>query len=68
MVAFDLATALEHLRTQFRKGLPVLFTGAGFSMGAADADGRSMPLARDLAQELWPIDSQVEEVISAARR
>lgn len=55
MGAFDLNIALDHLRTQFRKGLPVLFTGAGFSCGATDADKRSLPLASELARELWPI-------------
>jgi tetratricopeptide (TPR) repeat protein len=55
MGGFDLNIALDHLRTQFRKGLPVLFTGAGFSAGATDADKHSLPLASGLARELWPI-------------
>jgi SIR2-like domain len=55
MSEFDRKTALEHLRGQFKKGLPVLFTGAGFSCGAQDRHGKPLPLANDLTKEIWPI-------------
>lgn len=32
--SFDLTRTLEHLVSQFERGLPMLFLGAGFSLGA----------------------------------
>lgn len=60
-----------------RRGDVVLFTGAGFSMGARDKDGVDLPSSRTFRSELWPIafpeadedeDSTLGEVFHAACR
>ena len=44
---------LPRLRSQFERGEPVLFTGAGFSLGAKSSDGEPMPTSRTLTEEFW---------------
>ena len=54
-------TFIPHLRTQFSLGLPVLLTGAGFSLGASNHDGQSLPSYKDLQAELWDLCFPGEE-------
>ena len=44
---------IPHLKTQFSQALPVLLTGAGFSLGARNHDGRTLPSYENLRAELW---------------
>ncbi len=44
---------LPHLRGQFERGLPVLFTGAGFSAGCSNLLGEQLPSSRKLRELLW---------------
>jgi len=46
---------LEHLRGQFQRALPVLFTGAGFSLDATSITGRPIPSVNTLKEELWSL-------------
>jgi hypothetical protein len=46
---------LEHLAGQFEKARPILFTGAGFSLGVKNVLGYELPTYSDLEQELWQI-------------
>jgi hypothetical protein len=48
-------TAIPHLAGQFERGLPVLFTGSGFSRGARNIQGNPVSLVRELKQALWAI-------------
>ncbi len=48
-------TYLPHLLSQFEQGQAVLFVGAGFSLGARNANGRAFPDAKALAREYWNI-------------
>lgn len=46
---------LDHLRGQFERALPVLFTGAGFSLDAIGISGRPIPSASQLTKEIWEL-------------
>jgi hypothetical protein len=46
-------TWLPHLKGQFERGLPVLFTGAGFSLAARNISGQPMPTVEALKSDLW---------------
>ena len=46
---------IPHLRDQFKEGSPVLFTGAGFSLGAKYFFGNAIPSYSELVSELWNI-------------
>lgn len=46
---------IDHLRDQFQRALPILFTGAGFSGGATTIANRSTPSVSELKQELWKL-------------
>ena len=46
---------LPRLRSQFERGEPVLFTGAGFSLGARSSTGDQMPTSRVLTEEFWQL-------------
>jgi Mrp family chromosome partitioning ATPase len=46
---------LRYLTEQIRTGRAILFTGAGFSLRAKDASGRSIPSVGQLTQELWDV-------------
>jgi hypothetical protein len=48
-------TWIPHIRTQFERGRPILFTGAGFSSGAKNILGEPIPIASDLKQRLWTL-------------
>jgi hypothetical protein len=50
-----IATYIPHLKTQFARGSVVLFTGAGFSLGAVNVAGDSLPSALKLTRLLWEI-------------
>lgn len=69
------ANYLAHLRTQFSRGLPILFTGAGFSKDAVNKLGYRLPSSPELARRLWSIpfggeeydeDSQLQDVFDSA--
>ena len=44
---------IERLRSQFSRGEPVLFTGAGFSLEANGQDGTPVPSSETLTNEFW---------------
>lgn len=48
-------TYIPHLRAQFERGRPILFTGAGFSLSARSVDGKFLPTARGLKEDLWAL-------------
>jgi hypothetical protein len=48
-------TVLPHLRNQFERGFPILFTGAGFSLGAKTRSGHPVLTVDELKKELWSI-------------
>ena len=48
-------TFIPHLKTQFANGAVVLFTGAGFSLGAVNVAGARVPSVRQLIHSLWEI-------------
>ena len=54
-------TFIPHLKTQFRLGIPVLLTGAGFSLGASNHEGQALPSYKDLRAELWNLCFPGEE-------
>jgi hypothetical protein len=49
------STYIPHLRAQFERGRPILFTGAGFSMAAKNIEGEHLPSGAKLRELLWPI-------------
>lgn len=67
---------LARLRGQIARGEIVLFVGAGFSTGARNVSGTSIPDSGQLAQELWAVafpgktfdpDTSLGDVYEAAR-
>lgn len=44
-----------HLAAQLRNAAPILFTGAGFSLGAANPQGSALPTIDNLKRMLWQI-------------
>jgi hypothetical protein len=42
-----------HIQSQFERARPILFTGAGFSLGARNISGEVLPLASALRTMLW---------------
>lgn len=48
-------TVIPHLRWQFSQGHPILFTGAGFSLGARNIAGLTVPSVGDLKALLWSL-------------
>ena len=46
---------LPHIQNNLASGSFLLFTGAGFSYGAKSTTGKALPLASDMAKELWDI-------------
>jgi hypothetical protein len=46
---------LARLRSQASRGELILFTGAGFSIGAKDHSGRPVPSVNELKRELWQL-------------
>lgn len=51
----------KYLIRQLGRANVVLFTGAGFSCEASNKKGKPIPLAAELAAELWPLLSTGEE-------
>ena len=55
---------LPRLRSQFERGEPVLFTGAGFSIKAHSSTGELLPTSSELTREFWQLafpDMAIEE-------
>ncbi|MDE0123861.1 MAG: SIR2 family protein [Bryobacterales bacterium] len=48
-------TFIPHMKTQFRRGLPILFTGAGFSLEARNFRGSTLPTVGDVQTRLWDL-------------
>jgi Mrp family chromosome partitioning ATPase len=46
---------MPHLSGQMERGLAVLFTGAGFSLGARNVCGQQFPSYEDLKRAIWEI-------------
>lgn len=46
---------IPHLRAQFERGRPILFTGSGFSLAAKNIEGGKLPSGPRLRELLWPI-------------
>jgi hypothetical protein len=46
---------IPHLRSQFERGLPVLVTGAGFSLSAKNIAGTNLPSVNELKNKLWEL-------------
>ena len=46
---------LARLKSQVSRGEVILFTGAGFSLGAKDHSGRPIPSVGDLKKEIWDL-------------
>ncbi len=46
---------IPHLRTQFQRARPILFTGAGFSVSAKNASAETLPTYREIRQHLWTL-------------
>ena len=55
-------TYIPHIRSQLRAANTILFTGAGFSLGAKNVLGETPPLAKDLKMLCWEICYGKEEV------
>ncbi len=66
--------ALDDLAWVIGSGEAMLFTGAGFSSGACDLDGRPLPDSAQMVRELWPLvfggdapdDSSLPDLYDAA--
>ena len=58
---------LERLRSQFSRGEPVLFTGAGFSVEAKSQDGRPIPSSAALTEEFWDLAFPNQPIALATR-
>ena len=48
-------TYIPHLRTQFERARPILFTGAGFSVTARNSSGETLPAYAALQEKLWDL-------------
>jgi len=44
-----------HIQSQFERARPILFTGAGFSLGAANVRGKPVPSSTELRKMLWEL-------------
>ncbi len=49
------STAIPHLRGQFERAAPILFTGAGFSVGTKNKAGDPLPSNTELKGSLWTL-------------
>src|SRR5438876_121969 len=59
-------STFARLRSQMERAEIVLFTGAGFSMGAKDRQGRPVPSSSQLKEELWALSYPDRALDSAA--
>lgn len=60
----DKAFAIDRLMAQLARGEAILFTGAGFSRGAANANGEPIPQGSELKRAIWKLiepDSEPDE-------
>lgn len=57
----DRDLAIERLRAQMARGEVVLFTGAGFSAGASNAEGEQVPQGTELKRAIWDLIEPGEE-------
>jgi len=48
-------TWIPHLRGQFERARPILFTGAGFSVGTRNVAGAPLPSLESLRGQLWTL-------------
>lgn len=62
----DLPEIARYFENRMKEGI-TLFTGAGFSIAAQDRDGKPLPLAHQLAEEIWPIAFPGEPFDPASR-
>ena len=46
---------IPHLRTQFQRAQPILFTGAGFSAAAKNSSGETLPTYAAIQEKLWDV-------------
>lgn len=46
---------LAYIKEQFKNARLILLTGAGFSSGATDKQGKKLPIGSSLAEEIWKI-------------
>src|ERR1035437_7341902 len=46
---------LAHLGGQMQRGLPILFTGAGFTLGCKTRSGEQIAFGRKVREELWKL-------------
>ena len=69
-------TYIPHLRTQFQAAAPILFLGAGFSLGAKTRDGRNILSTSELTETLWNLcfpgddfdkTTQLQDIFETAR-
>jgi hypothetical protein len=49
------AKLVPHLKRQFERAAPILFTGAGFSRSAKNLNGEALPDYGRLRELLWPL-------------
>ena len=56
-----MSTALDDLAGVIGGGQAMLFTGAGFSVGARDLNGAPLPDSAQMRGELWPLVFESEE-------
>lgn len=56
-MSYDEITSIliPHLRGQLERALPVLFTGAGFSLSARNIKGENIPSVEVLKEKLWDL-------------
>ena len=49
------ANSIARLRSQMARAEIILFTGAGFSVGASNRQGQRLPTTAQLKEELWEL-------------
>jgi hypothetical protein len=54
-LSYSREIAPEYLKTQFKRGRIILFTGAGFTSTSKNLDGESVPVGAELAKKIWPL-------------
>jgi hypothetical protein len=58
---------IPHLRGQFEQARPILFTGAGFSLGVRNIRGEPMPSYDELKRQLWNLSFPGEPLEAGTR-
>ncbi len=48
-------TYVPHLRHQFERAKPILFTGAGFSVAAKNPSGETLPAYAAIQEKVWDL-------------